>query len=360
MPAARAAAAAAGASGVRAAHAKALLVQPLGAHDLIPDTRHDLHRDSIVIDGLNASWFLKAAALRRLQRGGVTAVNATLAAWHGRAETLDLIGGVYANLRHNADIATQVFSVDDITAAKAAGKVGVIFGFQDTSPIEGRLQQMEVYHRLGVRVMQLTYNSANPSGCGCQVAQDTGVTGFGRKVIAEMSRLGILLDLSHCGPRTTLEAIDAATGPVAITHANAAAWVPSTRNKSDEALRACAAKGGVIGAVAVPVMIACQMPAQLDDYLAGIEYLVNLVGIDHVALGPDFMEDMPTEVMEASVKDLPPAAVAAYAAMPPTVGFESVTEMPRVTAGLLASGWTEDEVRKIIGGNWLRLYGQVW
>jgi len=324
------------------------------------DTARDLHRDSIVVDGLNASWFLEVAALQRLQRGGVTAAHATLAAWHGQAEALEVIGGVYANLRRHADIATQVLKVEDIAAAKAAGKVGLIFGFQDTSPIEGRLQQLEVYHRLGVRVMQLTYNVANPSGCGCQVAQDTGVTAFGREVIAEMGRLGILLDLSHCGPRTTLESIDAATGPVAITHANAAAWVPNTRNKSDEALRACAAKGGVIGAVAVPVMIARQMPARLDDYLAGIEYLVNLVGIDHVALGTDFMEDMPQAVMEASMRDLPPAAVAAYKAMPPTAGFESITELPLVTAGLLARGFAADKVRKIIGGNWLHLYGQVW
>lgn len=318
------------------------------------------HRDNIVVDGLNASWFLEPATLRRLHQGGVTAVNATLAAWHGRGETLDVIGGAYQNLARHADLACQVFSVVDIHKAKAAKRVGLIFGFQDTSPIEGKLHNLEIYHRLGVRIMQLTYNAANPSGCGCQVAEDSGLTGFGREVIAEMNRLGILLDLSHCGPRTTLEAIEASTQPVAITHANAAAFVASPRNKSDEALQACVAKGGIIGAIAVPVLIARSMPAKLADYLSAIDDLVGRIGVDNVALGPDFMEDMPKEVMEASVRDLPPAAVAAYAAMPPTAGFESVTEMPKVTEGLLARGYRPEEVRKLIGGNWLRLYEQVW
>lgn len=321
---------------------------------------NSFHRDNIIIDGLNASWFLEPEILRRVHSAGVTAVNATLAAWHGQVETMNLIGGVFANLRKNSDIVQQVLTVDDIAHAKSRDQVGIILGFQDTSPIEGRLQQLEVYHRLGVRVMQLTYNAANPSGCGCQVPHDTGLTDFGREVIAEMNRLGILLDLSHCGPRTTLEAIEASAKPVAFTHANAAAFVASPRNKSDEALLACAAKGGVIGAIAVPVLISKSMPARLEDYLNAIDDLVQRVGPNHVALGPDFMEKMPKEVLDASVKDLPPEAVAAYAAMPLTVGFESVTDLPKVTAGLLGRGYTPEDVKKIIGGNWLRLYAQVW
>jgi len=318
------------------------------------------HRENIVVDGLNASWFLEPPTLRRLHQGGVTAVNATLAAWQGQAETLEIIAGVYRNLAGHEDLALQVLSVTDIHRAKASNRVGIIFGFQDTSPIDAKLNQLEIYHRLGVRIMQLTYNSANPSGYGCQAPEDKGLTGFGREVIAEMNRLGILLDLSHCGPRTTLEAIAASAKPVALTHANAAAFVASPRNKSDDALKACAAKGGVIGAVAVPVLISATMPASLEDYLATIDDLVRRVGLDHVALGPDFMEDMPKAVLEASVRDLPPAAVAAYAAMPLTVGFESVTDMPKVTEGLLARGYKPDDVRKVIGGNWLRLYQEVW
>ena len=129
---------------------------------------HTLHQDSIVVDGLNASWFAEPRTLMRLREGGVSAVNATLAAWHGRAETLDVIGAVLVNLRHHADVALQVHALADILAAKAAGKVGIIFGFQDTAPIEGRLHQLEVYHRLGVRIMQLTYNLQNFIGCGPQ------------------------------------------------------------------------------------------------------------------------------------------------------------------------------------------------
>lgn len=319
-----------------------------------------MHQESVVIDGLNASWLRSRESFQRLRRGGVTAVNATLAAWHGRGETMDFIGAVYRALRDNADIAMQVCSVADIHKAKQVGKTGLIFGFQDTAPIEAQLQQLEVYHRLGVRIMQLTYNVANASGCGCQVPEDTGLTTFGREVIAEMNRLGIVLDLSHCGPRTTLEAIDASCKPVSINHANAMSLVPSVRNKTTEALQACAAKGGVIGAVAVPALIARQMPARLADYVAAIDSLVAIVGIDHVGLGPDFMEDMPEEVLAASVRDLPPQARADYAAMPLTIGFESVSAMPALTTALLAHGYTPPDVRKILGENWLRLYGEIW
>lgn len=319
-----------------------------------------LHRDSIIIDGLNASWFLDDGVIERIHRGGTTAVNATIAAWHDPGETLDMIGQFYRQLDRHGQIAMQVRSAADIHAAKAAGKTGFILGFQDTNPTADRLYLLRAYYELGVRIIQLTYNFENRVGFGCQAPEDRGLTPFGRDVLAEMNRLGFLVDLSHCGPRTTLEAIERSEAPVAITHANAASQFPHPRNKSDEAIRACAARGGVIGALAFPAMLTQNLPATLDDYLDTIDYLVGLAGVDHVGIGPDFMEAMPREVAETVLAGLPLDVITFMQNIPPVQGFASAADLPNVTAGLLARGYSAADTQKIMGSNWLRLYGQVW
>lgn len=319
-----------------------------------------LHQESIIIDGLNASWFLSDSVIQRIFQSGATATNATIAAWHDPAGTLDMIGQMYQQLDKHSQIAIQARSVADIRTAKATGKTSFILGFQDTAPIADQLHLLRVYHELGVRIIQLTYNFENRVGFGCQAPEDKGLTEFGRAAIAEMNRLGILIDVSHCGQRTTLEAIEASTQPIAITHANAASQFPHERHKTDEAIKACANKGGVIGAVSFPAMLTRNLPATLDDYIAAIDYLVDLVGIDHVALGPDFMEEMPKEVAETVLKGLPVDVITFMQQIPPLQDFASIAELPNVTANLLARGYSVTDTQKIMGENWLRLYGQVW
>lgn len=319
-----------------------------------------LHQESIIIDGLNASYFLDERVLQRLHQGGITAVNATIAAWHTLPETMGLIAECYHLLERHAALVMPVHNVADIETAKATDRVGFIAGFQDTAPIQDNPRLLAVYHALGVRVIQLTYNHQNLVGYGCMAPEDKGLTNFGRQVIAEMNRLGILVDVSHCGPRTTLEAIEASQKPIAITHANPYALCPHPRNKTDETLRALAAKGGVIGAVVFAPLLTCSPHATLEDYLATIDYLVNLIGVDHVALGPDFMEEMPAEIAARALRGLPPEAKQQFMSIPPTQGFESISACPNVTRGLLARGYGVEDVKKIVGGNWLRLYKEVW
>jgi membrane dipeptidase len=271
-----------------------------------------------------------------------------------------MIGQMYRQLERHNSIAMLIRGMSDIYAAKAAGKTGYILGFQDTNPIADKLHLLRVYHELGVRIIQLTYNFENLVGSGCQAPEDRGLTDFGQKVIAEMNRLGILIDLSHCGPRTTLDSIECSEKPVAITHANAASQHPHARNKSDEAITACAAKGGVIGALAFPAMLSDSLPATLDDYVDAIDYLVDRVGIDHVAIGPDFMEEMPQEVVAAVLAGLPIDAVTSMQRIPPLLDFASAADMPNLTARLLARGYSTTETQKIMGDNWLQLYEHTW
>jgi membrane dipeptidase len=298
--------------------------------------------------------------LERLHLGGVTAVNATIAAWHTPVETLEQIAVLAAVMTAHSDIVMPVRLVDDIAAAKARNRVGLIAGFQDTAPIGDGLGLLATYHQLGVRVIQLTYNHANRVGAGCMAPDDGGLTPFGREVVRKMNRLGILVDVSHCGPRTTLDAIEVSMRPIAITHANPRRLLDHPRNKSDAAIREMAARGGVIGAAAFGALLSRTMPATLADYLAVIDDLVDLVGIEHVGLGPDFMEEMPAEVAVRVLQGTPPEIVQQFRSMPPTQDFESVQAMPNVTAGLLARGYAAADVQRIMGGNWLRLYEEVW
>ena len=319
-----------------------------------------VHAESIIIDGLNASYFLDPRVLERLHRGGVTAVNATIAAWHSPPETLEQLAALAAVTAAHPDLVMPVRTVDDIAAAKTRGRVGLIAGFQDTAPLADDLRLLATYHQLGVRVIQLTYNHTNRVGAGCMAPEDAGLTAFGREVVSEMNRLGMLVDVSHCGPRTALDAIAASGRPIAITHANPRRLLDHPRNKTDEAIRETAARGGVIGAVAFGALLTRKMPATLEDYIAVIDDLVALVGIEHVGLGPDFMEEMPAEVAARVLQGLPPGVIQQFQAMPPTQGFESVQAMPNVTAALLARGYAPADVQRIMGGNWLRLYSEVW
>jgi membrane dipeptidase len=319
-----------------------------------------LHEEAIVIDGLNASYFFNDTVLHRIKAGGVTAFNGTIAAWHNLHETMSLIADYYHLFEKHRDQIMQVRTGEDIRKAKSEGRAGMILGLQDTIPIEGNLRMLAVYHGLGVKIIQLTYNHENPAGFGCMAPEDKGLTPFGREVVAEMNRLGILIDLSHCGPRTTMEGIEASGSPVAFTHANPVSLAESPRNKSDQAFKALAARGGVAGVVALPAWLTRHGKASLDDYLTGIDYLVNLIGVDHVGIGTDFMEEMPEHVMAEALKGISEENLQRYYSNKTVEGFESVSNFPKLTEGLLSRGYGPGDVKKIIGGNWLRLYEEVW
>ena len=199
--------------------------------------------EAVVVDGLNVSNWDSSAVYDSLGASGVSAINATLATWEGFQETLDAIAPWPARFQKYGTAVTPARSVDDIVSAKGDGKVGVIFGFQNASPIENRLDRLGLFHALGVRIIQLTYHERNLLGNGCYERRDYGVSNFGADAIREMNRLGILIDLSHVGDRTTMDTIEMSEKPVACTHANARSYCDRNRNKADEALKLPGRKG---------------------------------------------------------------------------------------------------------------------
>lgn len=320
-----------------------------------------LHRESIVVDGLNVSKWSRAV-LEGICRGGVTAMNATTAILEDFRQTITNLTFWERRFREYSDIITPVISPEDIQRAKSEGKLGIILGFQNTSPLENDLDLLTVFYRLGVRVIQLTYMEANLVGSGRLERSDNGLTWFGIEVVEEMNRLGILIDLSHVGYRSSMDAVQFSKRPVALTHANPSSLVDHKRNKPDDLLKAVADSGGIVGANIFPPFIKAKGQADLSDYIRAIDYLVNLVGIEHVGIGTDFTEGQDAEffrwILKGTSKTSPRMPLSLPILNP--AGIETPRDFPNITAALLDHGYPEEHVRKILGENFLRVFSEVW
>jgi len=319
-----------------------------------------VHADAVVVDGVNPS-VLTRELLGRMRDAGVTAVNVTLAIHENQTEAMRELVSWERFVAANGDLVRPVLTAADIRAAKSERRVGLVYGFQNGTPFEDELGFVGLFARLGIRIVQPAYMTQNLIGAGCLEPRDPGLSAFGRDVIRELNACGVVVDLSHCGPRTTLDAIEASGTPVLFTHANARALVDNPRNKSDEALLALAAGGGVAGAVAFRSFLAPPTrEATLDDLLDQIEYMVELLGADHVGLGTDFTEGRPEGfLVRAFGRNAPPGVTPDWPWVGPD-GFRAVDDFPNVTAGLLARGFDEPTVRKILGENFLRVFEEVW
>jgi membrane dipeptidase len=320
-----------------------------------------IHEAAIVIDGLEISRFSRPV-FEGMRKGGLTAVNCTVSVLESFHRTIMNIAWWQKAFTEHADLIRQVRSVSDIHAAKTEGKTGIILGFQNTSAIENNLDLLSIFHALGVRVIQLTYMEANLAGQGCLERFDAGLTNFGLEVIKEMNRLGILIDLSHVGHRTAMEAIEASARPVAFTHANPRSLCDHPRNKTDEEIKALVKRGGVIGATIFPPFLPSGNLSTVHDVVKVVDYLVEMVGIDHVGIGTDFTEGQPREFFDWLLTGKFRKEPAMHLDFPLKLpeGIQGVADFPNLTAALQAAGYAEGDLRKILGGNFLRLFSEVW
>jgi membrane dipeptidase len=241
-----------------------------------------------------------------------------------------------------------VATITDLLQAPRLGKLGVIVGFQNSSHFAS-VADVGRYHARGQRVAQLTYNAANLLGSGCLVPRDRGLTRLGAEVVAEMNRWGMAVDVSHCGERTSLDAIEASSRPVLVTHSNCAALTPGQpRCKTDTVLRAMAAKGGVIGITVVRPFVKRSGTATLADLLDHFEHVARLVGIEHVGLGSD--------VDVAAVDPATGRPHPLYAIR----GLDPRARVFQIADGLLARGHGAADVERVLGGNFLRALAAIW
>jgi membrane dipeptidase len=332
----------------------------MGVHT-VEDIASRVHAQAVIIDGLNVSSWSEDTFLQ-LAEGGLTAVNATIAVHETFRETMEEIARWQRMFERSERIIRPVRSVDDIHASKLDGRVGIILGFQSPDPIEKELALLSIFRELGVRIIQLTYNERNYAGDGCLEDTDCGLSRFGREMIGELNRLGILIDLSHVGYRSTLEAIEASRQPVAITHANPRSLCDHPRNKTDDQIRALAARGGVIGANIFPPFLSAGSEATVESLVDVIDYLVRVAGIDHVGIGTDFTEGRTREWFSWLLSGKSKRGEMMELEWPVVYpqGIRTAAEFPNITRGLLRRGYSEDDSRKILGGNFLRLFREVW
>ncbi|QKH38337.1 membrane dipeptidase [Achromobacter pestifer] len=314
------------------------------------------------VDGLQYSnWSEKI--FRQLREGGVDAVHVTIAYHENLREMIHNIERWNRWFERYPDLIVQARSGDDVRRAREAGRTAIIFGLQNPSPIEDDIGLVEVVHTLGVRFMQLTYNNQSLLASGCYEAVDSGVTRMGREVIKEMNRVGLVIDMSHSGERSTLEAIELSERPITISHANPHSWAQALRNKSDTVLKALAGAGGMFGFSLYPHHLKNKSACALDDFCAMVARTADLVGVEHLGLGSDLCQDQPDSVVQwmrtgRYTKNIDYGeGSAAQPGFPPQPGwFQDSRDFKNIEQGLRATGFSADDVALLMGGNWMRFF----
>lgn len=334
----------------------------------VTDDARRIHDEAIVIDAV-CPLLMDPAHLGLYQEGGCTVVAPTVAGFEGGAAVALRSLGRWLKLVRERDDLTLIRSAADVEAAKREGKLGILPHFQGTEPIEDSLDLVDAYKELGVGIIQLAYNVKNRVGDGCEERTDAGLSRFGLKLIERMNRARVIVDCSHTGYRTTMEAIAASTAPVVFSHANPRAVHPSPRNIQDDQYRAIAATGGLVGMVGYPAFVSASPRPSLDQFIAHIDHTVALIGIDHVALGIDYFLGQdpicPPDAAAALYRSFIESGAWTAESYPPPpyiypAGIETPAGLPALTARLLERGYAAEDVRKILGGNWVRVYRAVW
>jgi len=319
----------------------------------------ELHRSALVWDDHGGFGYSKASALEGLERWraagiGYLSINAgyDVMPW---TLTLEAVSQYRHWILTHPETLVQVETVDDIHCARRDAKLAVAFDLEGMNALNGDIGMVDLYYRLGVRQMLFAYNRNNLAGGGCH-DEDIGLTDFGRAVVREMNRVGMVVDCSHCAYKTSMEAIEASEAPVIFSHANARKLWDHERNIWDDQIKACAATGGVIGVTGVGIFLGPKGPT-VEHLVEHIDHMVDLVGPDHVGFGMDSVlrAHKPNQAFTRN-RDYWPERQYPDGG----TGYVPPEEAPRLTQALLDRGYGEADVRGILGGNFLRVAETVW
>jgi membrane dipeptidase len=274
-------------------------------------------------------------------------------------DTVRWIGAARRYFISRADQVVFVEKAGDIRAAQAAGKIAVNLHFQGSNPIAGDLSLVDVYRHLGIGHMLLAYNYRNLSGDGCHEPGDAGLSVFGKELVAEMNRVKMIVDVSHCGFRTSMEAIAASTAPVILSHSNSKAIWDHERNVPDELVKAVAATGGVVGVNGVGLFLSSARSDISPELIARhVNHFAEVAGPEHVGIGLDAVPDVDCFKNNFARKNMDRFRKGGY--FQGTPQFAAVDVIPRVARVLLDSGWSVAHVRGFLGENWLRVLERSW
>jgi membrane dipeptidase len=323
-------------------------------------TRPALQGSSLVWDN-HGCMPLRADAsflpqLDRYRTAGVNVVSLNIGYGPmGWAEHVNVLSFMRRWITMRPEAYRLVASVTDIERCRADGKLGIVFDIEGMVPVQDELHLVQTFYELGVRWMLIAYNRNNRAGGGC-LDHDSGLTAQGRAIIDEMERVGMVLCLSHAGARTVAEALEYGRAPAIFSHSNPYGDHPHPRNVSDALMRACAAKGGVIGLSGIGKFLgASEKP--VERLLQQLRYAIDLVGAEHVGLGLDYVFDV--SELAAAIR-LNPASFAPQTDGSATRVTVEPEAMAEIAEGLARDNLTEAQIRGVLGENWLRIATRVW
>jgi membrane dipeptidase len=330
---------------------------------VLSDRAAALHRDALVWDNLFpagpqcGSDEAHVRMLRRMVASGYDFVSLTLSADpEGMPQTISRIATIRNLIHQHPDLYLLVDTADDVLRAQREGKLAVSFNFQGTTAFERDVNLVEVFYRLGVRQALMAYNQRNDVADGCHERTDGGLSRFGIELVQAMNRVGMLVDCTHTGYRSSMDVFEVSQAPVAFSHSNARAVWDHERNIRDDQAQACARTGGVIGVVGAGIFIG-DNEARTESLFRHVDHFVNLVGPQHVGLGLDCVSDLPLLYSLVAARPGVFPAGQQYDQQPRFVEPEQV---PELTELMLRRGYSDDVVRGILGENWLRVARAVW
>ena len=321
----------------------------------------------MLIDGLQCGHFNRSS-FEELKAAGVGGVTVTCGFWEGAINSLDSIAKWRDLVRANEDIATIVMKAADIERAHRDGKVGIVLGFQNAAASRAVSASSSSSPSSACASSSSPTTTRTSSAAAATKSEDSGLARFGREVIREMNRTGILVDLSHVGNRTTLDAIKHSEKPVAVTHANAEILFAHKRNKTDDVLRRLRDTGGVIGCATYRNIVGDEYSETVEKWSALVARAVDLAGIDHVAFGTDTNHNkrVPEDLdwMRKGYwtrgEDFGAGSRERPGAVPPPTWYQRPSQLGILRQGLINFGFNDEEADKITHRNWMRVYGEVF
>ena len=318
--------------------------------------------DNIVIDCLQyANWSPKV--FKQMHEGNVDCVHVTIAYHENFRETVLNVEKWNTYFSKYSDLIVQAFSAEDILKTKREKKTSIIFGFQNPSPIEDDIGLIEIWQKLGIKFMQLTYNNQSLLASGCYETNDAGISRMGKEVIKEMNRVGMVIDMSHSSERSTLEAIEHSSKPISITHANPSFWHPAKRNKSNTILKCLSESGGMLGLSLYPHHLKNGSMCELNDFCDMIVRTVDLIGIKNIGIGSDLCQDQPDTIVEwmrngrwTKDTDFGEGSIENPGFPKQPNWFKDNRDFNNISKGLKKVGLSSENIKDLMGRNWLNFF----
>ena len=315
----------------------------------------------MIIDGLQINDWSREVMVE-VRSGGVDVVHATVGVWEDLSGAMARIGAFRHVCRNNEDLVRIVRSVDEIHGAVADGVLAVLLGFQNSTMLGDDPEMAGIFADVGIRVVQLTYNISNHLGSSCWEPHDGGLTRVGHRMVAALNGAGVLVDISHVGNKTGMDAVHASSAPIAITHGNPASFCDSPRNKPDDLVAAVAERGGVVGCTLYPLFMG-GADVTRAQYFGMLADLAATIGVEHVGIGsdavlgwnPDALGWMRNGRWDRATE---PAEAPSFPPWP--TWFDGPKDFGSLSDGLDEAGFSPVDRDLVLGGNWLRLFGEVF